>query len=114
MNMTELHTKHHIGPRQGLPLFDASGRTVTCLSGSIWLTMEGDRRDVVLTPGASFVVDRDGLTLLVAQQPSAVAVSAQNQTRSWWDDLVDYLDQTYGPAAIDRSRAWKYYNERSR
>ena len=109
MNMTELHTKHHIGPRQGLPLFDASGRTVTCLSGSIWLTMEGDRRDVVLTPGASFVVDRDGLTLLVAQRPSAVAVSAQNQIRSWWDDLQDFLGQKYGPGAIRPSRMWEHF-----
>ena len=114
MNMPGIHTKHQIGPRHGLALRDANGRTVTCLSGSVWLTMEGDYRDVVLSPGASFVVDRDGLTILAAQQPSAVKVSAQNQPQSWWDRMVDYLDKTYGPAAISASRAWKYYNERSR
>lgn len=114
MNITRMHTKHQIGPRRGLALRDAGGRTVTCLTGSVWLTMEGDRRDIVLEPGASFVVDRDGLTLLAAQRPSAVAVSAQNQPAGWWGRLMRYLEETYGPAAIHRARAWKYYNERNR
>jgi hypothetical protein len=114
MNMQKTHTKHQIGPRHGLALRAARGRIVKCVSGSVWLTMEGDRRDVVLNPGASFVVDRDGLTLLAAQQPSAVQVSAQNQSRNWWNRLMDCLEQTYGPAAIRPDRAWKYYNERNR
>ena len=74
----------------------------------MWLTMEGDRRDVVLNPGASFVVDRDGLTLLAAQQPSTVQVSAQNQTKNWWDRFVDLIDRTYGPGAIKPARKWMY------
>ena len=108
MNMHKTHLKHQIGPRHGLALRDASGRTVTCVSGSVWLTMEDDNRDIVLEPGATFVVDRDGLTLLAAQQPSAVQVSAQNQTQSWWDHLVDFLARTYGPSAIRPARKWVY------
>ena len=114
MSMQRTHSKIQIDPRHGLALRDARGHTVTCLSGSVWLTMEGDRRDVMLEPGSSFVVDRDGLTLLAAQRPSAVEVSAQNQPGSWWDRVLDYLDQTYGPAAIRPDLAWKYYNERNR
>ena len=109
MNMTKIHSKHHIGSRHGLTLRDASGRTVTCLSGSVWLTMEGDTRDVMLSPGAAFVVDRDGLTLLAAQQPSTVQVTAQNQPTSWWDHLRAYLDQTCGPGAIRPSRKWEHF-----
>ena len=108
MSMHRMHTKHQIGPRHGLALRDARGCTVTCLSGGIWLTMEGDHRDVVLEPGASFVVDRDGLTLLAAQQPSAVQVSAENQTKSWWERVVDFIDHTYGPGAIRPARKWMY------
>jgi hypothetical protein len=108
MSMHKTHMKHQIGPRHGLALRDARGRIVKCVSGSVWLTMEGDRRDVVLSPGASFVVDRDGLTLLAAQQPSAVQVSAENQTKSWWDRFVDFIDQTYGPGAIRPARKWMY------
>jgi hypothetical protein len=114
MNMTQMHTNYEIDPSDGLALEDASGRTVTCVSGSVWLTMEGDTRDVVLEPGASFVIDRDGLTLLAAQRPSEVRVSAQNQPRTWWDRIVEYLDQTFGPGAIRPSRKQFYYNERNR
>ena len=108
MNMHKTHLKHQIGPRHGLALRDANGRTVTCVSGSVWLTMDGDNRDIVLEPGATFVVDRDGLTLLAAQQPSAVQVSAPNQTKSWWDRLVAFLDRTYVPGAIRPARKWVY------
>ena len=118
MNMTKLHTKHEMARFDGLALRDAGGRTVTCVSGSVWLTMEGDARDVILEPGTSFVVDHDGLTLLAAQQPSVVQVSAQNEAensfKSWLNQLMEYLDHTYGPAAINRAGARRYYNERNR
>jgi hypothetical protein len=108
MNMTKMHTNYRIDPYDGLALQDVSGRTVTCVSGSVWLTMEGDTRDVVLEPGASFVVDRDGLTLLAAQRPSEVRVSAQNQPVGWRAWIADYLDKTYGPGAIRSDRKWVY------
>ncbi len=106
MNMTNLHTNYQMDPRDTLALHDAGGRTVTCVSGSIWLTMEGDTRDVVLEPGASFTVDRDGLTLLAAQEPSVVQLSAPNQPRTWWDRVVECIDQTWGPSAIRPPRNW--------
>ena len=34
------------------------GRSVKCLSGSIWITQDGDPRDVVLGAGESFAFDR--------------------------------------------------------
>lgn len=114
MNMHTTHTKHQIGPRHGLALRDARGRVVTCLEGNVWLTMEGDRRDVMLKPGASFVVDRDGLTLLASQHRSTVNVSAQNQSRRWVDRLMDFLERTYGPVALERNRRWSNYDARNR
>lgn len=113
MNMTKLHTKHHLKRFEGLALRDAGGNTVTCERGSVWLTMEGDARDVILEPGTSFVIGHDGLTILAAQEPSVVQVSAPDQSPSWWDRIVEYLDKTYGPAAIRPSRKWEYYNQRS-
>ena len=108
MNMTKLHTRHELERFGGLTLRDAGGRTVAVLSGHIWLTMEGDARDVVLEPGASFVVDRDGLTLLAAQQPSVVQVSAPRRSHGWWARFVDLIDRTYGPSAIKAYRKWVY------
>ncbi|MCE9641403.1 MAG: DUF2917 domain-containing protein [Betaproteobacteria bacterium] len=106
--MTKKHMKHHMARFEGLALRDAGGSTVICESGSIWLTMEGDSRDIVLEPGDSFTVARAGLTLLAAQQPSVVQVRAPKQAPSWWDRFVNFIDRTYGPAAIKADRKWVY------
>lgn len=42
------------------------GVTVACLSGRVWITIDGDPRDVVLDPGEAFTVDRDQRTLVMA------------------------------------------------
>jgi DUF2917 family protein len=43
-----------------------AGRRVECLSGSIWITQDGDRRDIVLGTGEAFDFDRRGDALLSA------------------------------------------------
>src|SRR5476649_322219 len=108
MNMTKLHTKYRIDPHGELALREARGSIVTCVSGSVWLTMEGDTRDVVLEPGASFVVDRDGLTILAAQAPSEIRVSARDQPSGWRAWIAEYMDRAYGPAASHSNRKWIY------
>jgi hypothetical protein len=42
------------------------GQTVRCLQGSVWLTFDGDRRDVVLSAGAVHRCDRNSLLLVTA------------------------------------------------
>jgi hypothetical protein len=42
------------------------GRRVELLSGSLWITQDGDLRDVVLSPGEGFDFDRRGDALLSA------------------------------------------------
>jgi hypothetical protein len=44
----------------------ARGCRVECLSGSLWITQDGDYRDVVLAPGESFEFDRPGDALVSA------------------------------------------------
>ena len=39
------------------------GRRVECLSGCLWITQDGDPRDVVLEAGQAFEFDRDGALL---------------------------------------------------
>jgi hypothetical protein len=52
--------------RQTLALHEHAGHSIDCLVGSLWITLDGDRRDVVLAPGESFLIDRHGLTLVSA------------------------------------------------
>ena len=47
-------------------LTSPSGRRVECLSGVIWITQDGDRRDIVLEAGEAFDFDRNGDALLSA------------------------------------------------
>lgn len=47
-----------------LHLHRADGWTVTALSGSVWITQDGDTRDIVLAAGNSFTLDRKGRAML--------------------------------------------------
>lgn len=46
------------------------GDRIECLSGCLWLTQDGDLRDIVLGPGEAHVVDHDRPTLLSALDTS--------------------------------------------
>jgi|RhiMethySRZTD1v2_1073278.scaffolds.fasta_scaffold82110_2 hypothetical protein len=42
------------------------GLEVTCLRGQVWLTQSNDPRDIILTSGDSFVLDRPGMAAVFA------------------------------------------------
>jgi hypothetical protein len=44
----------------------ALGKRVECLDGSLWITQDGDRRDVLLAGGEAFEFDRPGDALVSA------------------------------------------------
>jgi hypothetical protein len=54
----------------------ARGTALRVTRGMLWITLENDLRDVVLAPGDTFTVDRDGLTLIEAQERSTVCLMA--------------------------------------
>jgi Protein of unknown function (DUF2917) len=63
-----------LGAGQEFRLHDATGWTVACRRGSVWITQEADTRDVFLSPGDRFILDRAGLALILARQDSALAL----------------------------------------
>ena len=63
-------------PKQLLKVRDGGGHTVVCQSGALWLTQHGDPRDVYLGPGESFLLDRNGLTLVQALERTTVSILA--------------------------------------
>ena len=58
-------TKGHVR-RVAEPL----GRRVECLSGVIWVTQDGDLRDIILEPGDGFDFDRSEGVLISALKDS--------------------------------------------
>ena len=55
-------------------LVGAKGQQITCLGGVVWLTQANDNRDIILSKGQSFIVDRTGLTVVFALKEAAIAV----------------------------------------
>jgi hypothetical protein len=58
----------------------ATGVTVVCLRGELWLTQDGDSRDLVLHAGDRFTVDHAGVTLVSALRASSLSVEMPVET----------------------------------
>lgn len=56
---------------------DAAGLQIQCRAGTLWLTIEGDPRDLVLEPGETFVTGEHRGAVVYALQASRVGVSAR-------------------------------------
>jgi hypothetical protein len=59
---------------QVLALDEAQGARLYSEDGIVWVTQDGDLRDIVLKPGESVVLDRDTPTLVQAVTPARVRI----------------------------------------
>jgi hypothetical protein len=75
MHQTVRHALH-LGQGNLLRIEDGTGLLVSVTEGEVWLTEEGDHRDVVLRSGESFRLQHRGLSLLYALEPAALTLSA--------------------------------------
>lgn len=57
-----------------LHLQHALGQRIEALGGRVWITMDGDLRDIVIDAGEGFTVDRDTDVLLSAISDAQFAV----------------------------------------
>ena len=60
--------------REVVTLPDVRGATLRVTRGTLWITQEGDSRDVVLRAGDSWGVERIGLTVVEAQNDASFCV----------------------------------------
>ena len=61
-----------------LKLHDARGRKLLVIDGMVWVTQDGDPRDVFIGAGESFEFDRAGLTLVQALEPTHLLMLARD------------------------------------
>lgn len=74
MNIRLRHAPICLPKGQAALLDDARGAWVRCRGGSVWVTQEGDRRDVVLEPGDDILIERDGMAVVTALTDASVDV----------------------------------------
>ena len=68
--------------KQVVKVRDGRGHSIVCDSGSVWVTQEGDARDIVLGAGEAFTLDRSGTALVLAFEPGAISINrTQARTR---------------------------------
>lgn len=58
MDLNDIAGSLVLRSRQALRLDDGGRRRITVLEGHVWITQEGDSRDIVLGAGEEFVVER--------------------------------------------------------
>lgn len=59
-----------------LRLPDAAGVNIVCQDGTVWITLEGDRRDFVLEAGDRFAGTEHRHAVIQAMAPSSLSVCA--------------------------------------
>lgn len=87
-----------LAPDELVRLDGARGTTLRVTRGVVWITLEDDTRDVVLTAGDVFTIDRGGLTLVEAQERTTVCVMGRPI-----DEVHVHARQ---PAMQERARGW--------
>jgi hypothetical protein len=68
--------RQFLASHESLFLDDAEGAVITVESGTVWVTMENDTRDIVLAPGMRFEIDRSGRTIVAAEEDTRLRLLA--------------------------------------
>jgi DUF2917 family protein len=82
--MTTAPTRYQVSlDHQGLfDIADASGVTVRCDKGSVWLTLDNDPRDFVLEPGEVFQTDEHRHALVYALNAATITLRTPTRPQS--------------------------------
>jgi len=81
---------------QGRPirLNDAAGTRVRCLRGTIWITVVNEPDDVFLRSGQSYLISRNGLSLVERIDNSTIQLEnlrPVSKLNRWLSRLIHYL-----------------------
>lgn len=61
--------------RQGMfSVADAAGLQMTCREGSLWITLDNDTRDIVLSAGECFLTTQHRRAIIYAMGPSSLSL----------------------------------------
>ncbi len=81
MSDTRQARRIQIGLRELLIIDDARDQLLTCESGELWITQDGDRHDIILPAGQSWRIDRSGSLVVSAFKPAVATLDRINRWR---------------------------------
>lgn len=93
MKFTSAPTAFQLNATQILNVREAKGTRVVCNKGILWLTQEGDSRDIFLRQGDEWVIGQDGLVLIQALERAAIQVLSGNARSVALDQLARRLGE---------------------
>lgn len=74
MACSESGTVVTLAAREAITLPDVRGATLRVTQGTLWLTEERDRHDIVLRPGDNWLVESNGNTVVEAQDATEFCI----------------------------------------
>ncbi len=70
-----------LAARESVFLRDTRGTTIRITRGAVWITQENDTQDIVLRAGDTWVVEKNGLTILEAQEGTTLCALGRLDAR---------------------------------
>ncbi|MEP7058464.1 MAG: DUF2917 domain-containing protein [Caldimonas sp.] len=77
----------------------AEGVRIASRRGSVWITQDGDLRDVVLQPGESLVLGRDTPAIVQAFEPALITIAEPARRRDAGHVMLRKLRDAIGRLA---------------
>ena len=75
MNIRDLHPASlELRKDQIIHLQHGLGQRVESLQGTVWITIDNDRRDIIVASGEGFTIDRGGETLIHAVDAARIVL----------------------------------------
>jgi hypothetical protein len=81
MRCFESGTVVSLAPREVVTLPNARGAVVRVMQGTLWVTQHESTQDVVLRDGDNWVVERNGATVVEAQNDAVFCVAGKPGTQ---------------------------------